>query len=106
MQAPAVPAADPDEQRLARIEERLTELQDAEKMFLRTRQELAARSEAVAARERLVGQRERELDEREDAQGDHTAGPEFSEMEARLRRLEQQQSSRIRASKRSGSPGD
>ena len=90
-QVPAAPAADPDEKRLAQIEARLTELKDAEKMFLRTRQELAARSEAVAARERLVGQRERELDEREDAEVDHAAGRELSEMEARLRRLEQQQ---------------
>lgn len=87
----ATAAADPDEKRLAQIEARLTELKDAEKMFLRTRHELAARSEAVAARERLVGQRERELDEREDAQGDQATGREFSEMEARLRRLEQQQ---------------
>ena len=91
--APGVPQ-DPDEARLAQIESRVAELRDAEKLFLRTRDELAARSEAVSARERLVSQRERELDVREDAGGDdRAAGPEFSEMEARLRRLEQQQQS-------------
>ncbi|MCY7304217.1 MAG: hypothetical protein LH654_14540 [Thermoleophilia bacterium] len=87
----AAPAADPGEARLAQIESRLAELRDAEKLFLRTRNELAARSEAVAARERLVSQRERELDEREDAEVDRSATPGFTEMEARLRRLEQQQ---------------
>jgi hypothetical protein len=88
----AGPPPDPDVERLAQIEQRLTELRDAEKLFLRTRDELAGRSEAVAARERLVSQRERELDEREDAVGaDRPAGREFSEMEARLRRLEQSQ---------------
>ncbi len=90
-QAAAVPA-EPDADRLAQIEARLAELRDAEKLFLRTRDELAARSEAVAARERLVAQKERELDEREDAVDDHTAAPAISEMEERLRRLEQQQS--------------
>lgn len=90
--AAAGPPSDPDAERLAQIELRLTELRDAEKLFLRTRDELAARSEAVAARERLVSQRERELDEREDeADGDSIAGRELSEMEARLRRLEQGQ---------------
>ena len=88
----AGPQPDPDAERLAQIELRLTELRDAEKLFLRTRDELAARSEAVAARERLVSQRERELDEREDAAGgDRIAGRELSEMETRLRRLEQGQ---------------
>ena len=76
-------------ERLAQIETRLAELKDAEKMFLRTRDELAARSEAVAARERLVSQKERELDDREDGVG-QWASPELTEMEARLRRLEQQ----------------
>jgi len=59
-------------------------------MFLRTRDELAARSEAVAARERLIAQKERELDDREDGVG-QWANPELTEMEARLRRLEQGQ---------------
>jgi hypothetical protein len=84
------PAPPPDAERLAQIEARLAELRDAEKMFLRTRDELAARSEAVAARERLVSQKERELDDREDGVG-QWASPELTEMEARLRRLEQQQ---------------
>ncbi len=88
-QAPA--AAEPGAEQLARIEARLAELKDAEKLFLRTRDELADRSEAVAARERLAAQKERELDEREDAPAAPSAGSELSEMEARLRRLEQQQ---------------
>jgi hypothetical protein len=89
-QIATVPPPDPGVAQLAQIETRLAELRDAEKLFLRTRDELAGRSEAVAARERLVAQRERELDDREDGKG-QWAGPELSEMEARLRRLEQQQ---------------
>jgi len=85
-----LPAPEPDAARLAQIEARLAELRDAEKLFLRTREELAARSEAVAARERLVAQKERELDDREDAKG-QWAPRELTAMEARLRRLEQQQ---------------
>jgi hypothetical protein len=88
-EAPPAATAGADESRLARIEARLEELREAETLFLRTRDELAARSEAVAARERLVAQKERELDEREDASPWATA--ELSEVEARLRRLEQQQ---------------
>jgi hypothetical protein len=89
--APAIEApTEPDAERLAQIEARLAELRDAEKLFLRTRAELAARSEAVAARERLVAQKERELDDREDGVG-QWASPGLTEMEARLRRLEQQQ---------------
>jgi hypothetical protein len=84
------PPAEPDSERLAQIEARLAELRDAEKLFLRTRDELAARSEAVAARERLVSQKERELDDREDGVG-QWASAGLTEMEARLRRLEQQQ---------------
>ena len=85
-----LPAPPPDAVRLAQIESRLTELREAEKLFLRTREELANRSEAVSARERLVAQRERELDDREDGKG-AWAGLELTEMEARLRRLEQKQ---------------
>lgn len=82
-------ALPPDQAQLERLEARLAELKEAERLFLRTRDELAARSEAVAARERLVGQREREMDEREDVAG---ASPrQLSELEARLKRLEQQQ---------------
>ena len=84
------PEPEADATRLAQIEARLAELRDAEKLFLRTREELAARSEAVAARERLVAQKERELDDRDDEKG-QWAPKELSEMEARLRRLEQQE---------------
>lgn len=83
----ARPAAEPDAEQLARIEARLTELKEAERLFLRTREELSARSEALAARERLVAQRERELDEIEDK----VAGPHVHALEERLRRLEQAQ---------------
>ena len=80
--------SDPDEAKLRKIEARLTELRHAEKLFVRTQSELAVRSEAITMRERLVTQRERELDEREDADA---LGPrELSQLEARLRRLEQQ----------------
>ena len=89
-QIASTPRGDPDVERLAQIESRLAELRDAEKLFLRTRDELAPRSEAVAARERLVAQRERELDDREDGKG-KWANTELTEMEARLRRLETQQ---------------
>jgi len=89
-QIAALPPADPNAERLAQIEARLAELRDAEKLFLRTRDELAPRSEAVASRERLVAQRERELDDREDGKG-QWAGRELSELEVRLRRLEQHQ---------------
>jgi len=82
--------AEPGAERLAEIEARIAELREAEKLFLRTRDELADRSEAVAARERLVAQKERELDDREDTAGQWGVS-ELSEMEARLRRLEQHQ---------------
>jgi hypothetical protein len=87
--ASAVPP-EPDADRLAKIEERLAELRESEKLFLRTRDELAARSEAVSVRERLVGQREREFDELEDSTAGGWAKPELSELEQRLRKLEQQ----------------
>jgi hypothetical protein len=88
-QAAAEVLAEPDRQqrRLAEIEARLAELREAEKIFLKTQQELAARSEAVAARERLVAEREREVNGGEDGH----AGLALSELEARLRRLERQQ---------------
>ncbi len=88
--SPQPPPPDPDAEKLAKIEARLVELREAEKLFVRTREEVAARSEAVAARERLVSQRERELDDREDGKGSWD-GTGLSEMEARLRRLEEQQ---------------
>jgi DNA repair exonuclease SbcCD ATPase subunit len=85
---PEPPAPTADE--LARIEARLAELRDAEHAFLRTQEELAARSEAVAARERLVADREREVDELEDRAGLGPTRSELSELESRLRRLESQ----------------
>ena len=72
----------------AHVESRLAELREAERVFLRTQEELAARSEALAARERLVADRERELDEREDRAGLGPTRSELSELESRLRRLE------------------
>ena len=83
------PAPSSDEQRLAELDARLAALQEAEKAFVRTQQELTARSDAVTQRERLVSQREKELDDREDVAD---ASPEVAELEARLRRLEQQRS--------------
>ncbi len=76
-------------EREARIDARLAELREAEKLFLRTREELSARSEAVAARERLVSQRERELDEIEDAP--KREARELAALEERLARLERGQ---------------
>ena len=76
-----------DERRTEELDARLAALEEAEAAFLRTREELAARSDALTQRERLVAQRERELDEREDVAD---AKPEVAELEARLRKLEQQ----------------
>jgi uncharacterized protein (DUF3084 family) len=84
--SPGVVLPEAPSDQLEEIEARLAELREAESLFLRTRQELADRSEAVAARERLVAQRERELDGRDDAAWGR---PEVAELEARLRRLEQ-----------------
>ena len=72
----------------AHVEARLAELREAERVFLRTQEELAARSEALSARERLVADRERELDEHEDRAGLGPTRSELSELESRLRRLE------------------
>ena len=69
----------------SRIEQRLAELREAEKLFLVTQGELTARSEAIAARERLVADRERKLN---DDGGDGRGDLELAELEARLRRLE------------------
>jgi hypothetical protein len=76
----ALPGSDAAERE--RVEQRLAELRDAEKLFLRTQAELASRSEEVAARERLVAGRERAGDT------GHQDRAELSELEARLRRLE------------------
>jgi hypothetical protein len=76
----ALPGSDAAERE--RLEQRLAELRDAEKLFLRTQAELASRSEEVAARERLVAGRERAGDT------GHQDRTELTELEARLRRLE------------------
>jgi chromosome segregation ATPase len=85
-----LPEPTPDDSsaaKLAEIEARIAVLREAEKAFLRTQQELADRSEAVAARERLLALRERELDAEEDAV---LPRPALTDLDARLRRLEQQ----------------
>lgn len=87
----AEPPRDLDETRLAQIEARVAELRTAETLFLRTRVELTARSEAIAAREQLVSRRERELHERERVERARAAGPALPERGEQLRRLEQQQ---------------
>jgi uncharacterized protein (DUF3084 family) len=84
----ALPPSTPSQEQEARINARLAELKEAERAFLRTQEELAARSEAVAARERLVAEREREIDEKEDRAGLGPTRSELSELESRLRRLE------------------
>jgi hypothetical protein len=66
-----------------RIEQRLADLREAEKLFLVTQAELASRSEAIAARERLIAGREHAAGD-----GDHADRSELTELEARLRRLE------------------
>lgn len=76
-----LPTEDPAERE--RIEQRLADLREAERLFLRTQAELTTRSEAIAARERILATRERELGA--DDSRDHT---ELAELEARLRRLE------------------
>jgi hypothetical protein len=88
--ASVLPAADPSAEQLERIERRMSELREAESLFMRTRQELAARSDAVAQREHLVAQRERELDEREDGAWERA---DVAQLETRLRRLEQHERS-------------
>ena len=77
------PAAGDAASERALVEQRLAELREAEKLFLRTQSELASRSETVAARERLLASRERALGD--DGRSDRS---ELAELEARLRRLE------------------
>ncbi len=71
------------EEERGRIEQRLADLREAEKLFLHTQAELATRSEAIAARERLLAGRERTLGD-----GDRSDRSELTELEERLRRLE------------------
>jgi predicted mannosyl-3-phosphoglycerate phosphatase (HAD superfamily) len=86
---PTLPPARPESsEELSRIEVRLAELREAERVFMRTQEELAARSEALSARERLVAERERDLDELERHAGLGPTRSELSELESRLQRLE------------------
>ena len=73
----------PDE--LARIEAKLTELREAEQAFVRTRHELAARSDALTEQEAALAERERRLA----AQETPPPSPDLEILEARIRRLEQ-----------------
>lgn len=75
----------PDSEDEDRIEERLTELREAEKAFARTQHELAARSEALSEQEAELATRERALAARETPE----AKPDIEALEARIRRLEQ-----------------
>src|SRR5262249_51554443 len=86
---PLLPPAPPESSdEAARLEARLVELREAERVFIRTQEELAARSEALSTRERLVAERERDLDELEQNAGLGPTRSELSDLESRLRRLE------------------
>jgi Tfp pilus assembly protein FimV len=77
---------------LADVEEKLSELREAEKAFARTQHELAARSEALAEREAALAAREQALDERE---APPQSAADLEALEARIRRLEQGGSGRV-----------
>ena len=82
---------DPEE-RLAQIETRLKVLQEAEKAFARTQAELATASDDLARREAALADRERSA-EAGATPGSAATGlsrAELSELEDRLRRLEQE----------------
>ena len=81
---PALEAAPPPDE-LERIEAKLAELREAEKAFLRTQQELAARSDTLTEREAALAERERTLAAREAP----PPSPDLELLEARIRRLEQ-----------------
>ena len=84
-------AVDPEE-RLAQIEARLKALQQAEKAFARTQAELALASDELSQRETALEERERAI-EGGAALGSPGAGmsrAELSDLEDRLRRLEQE----------------
>ena len=78
------PAATPEE-RLAEIEKRLAALQEAEKAFVRTRAELAARSDDLDRRAALLEERLRT-----GTGGGMLSGAELAEIDERLRRLERE----------------
>ena len=79
------PEAAPPPDELERIEAKLTELREAEKAFLRTQYELAARSDALTEREAALAERERKLAAKEAP----PPSPDLELLEARIRRLEQ-----------------
>ena len=67
------------------IEAKLAELREAEKAFVRTQHELAARSDALTEQEAALAKRERAVVASEKP----AASPDIELLEARIRRLEQ-----------------
>ena len=84
-------AIDPEE-RLAQLEARLKALQEAEKQFARTQAELATASDELARREAALAERERAGggSATPGAPGAGLSRAELSDLEDRLRRLEQE----------------
>ena len=70
---------------LEKIEAKLAELREAEKAFVRTQHELAARSDALTEQEAALAERERKLAAKEAP----PPSPDLEILEARIRRLEQ-----------------
>ena len=81
-QAPE-PAPPSDE--LEKVEAKLAELREAERAFVRTQHELAARSDALTEQEAALAERERKLAAKEAP----PPSPDLEILEARIRRLEQ-----------------
>ncbi len=75
----------PQSDELERIEAKLAELREAEQAFVRTRHELAARSDALTEQEAALAERERALGAKETP----PKSPDLEVLEARIRRLEQ-----------------
>ena len=84
------PEPGPESDELERIEAKLAELREAEQAFVRTRHELAARSDALTEQEAALAERERALGAKEAP----PKSPDLEVLEARIRRLEQ--SGRVR----------
>lgn len=82
---------------LERIEAKLAELREAERAFARTQAELATRSDALAVREELVAAREQAV-----AAAESPTGTDLAELEARIRRLEQERGQAVEAPTFSG----
>ena len=79
------PEPEPQSDELERIEAKLAELREAEQAFVRTRHELAARSDALTEQEAALAERERALIPKETP----PQSPDLEVLEARIRRLEQ-----------------